>query len=69
MYAKVKKAIYEILEASLLFWEKLSSSLHNVGFFPNPYDGCVMKNITNGEKFTMTILIYHMWAWTFYQKH
>ena len=38
MYAEYKKAIYGTLEASLLFWEKLSKSLEEMGYQRNEYD-------------------------------
>ena len=45
-----KKSINRTLEASKLFWKKLSASLHGMGFFPNPYNWCVMNKIINGKK-------------------
>ena len=56
MYAKAKKAIYGTLEASLLFWGKLSKSLEEMGYQRNEYDWCVMNRII--DKTQCTILWY-----------
>ena len=45
MYREDKKAIYGTLEASLLFWGKLSKSLEKMGYQRNEYNWCVMKKI------------------------
>ena len=37
MYAEYKKAIYVTLEASLLFWEKHSKILEEMGYQINEY--------------------------------
>ena len=38
MYAESKKAIYLTLEASLIFWGKLSKSLEEMVYQRNEYD-------------------------------
>ena len=38
MYVESKKAIYGTLETSLLFWEKLSKSLEEMGYQRNEYE-------------------------------
>ena len=53
MYAEANKAVYGTLEASLLFWGKLSKSLEEMGYQRNEYDWCVMKNITDNKKCTI----------------
>ena len=45
MYAESKKAIYGRLEASILFWGKLSKILEEMGYQRNEYDWCVMNKI------------------------
>ena len=47
MYAEAKKAIYGTLEASLLFWGKLSKSLETMGYQRNEYYWCVMNKINH----------------------
>ena len=49
MYAEAKKAIYGTLEASLLFWAKLSKSLEEMGYQRNEYDWCVMNKIIDNK--------------------
>ena len=53
MYSEVKKAIYGILEASLLFWTKLFKILEEMDYQRNESDWCVMNIIVNGKKFTI----------------
>ena len=53
MYAEAKKAIHGTLEASLLFWEKLSKSLEEMGYQRNEYDWCVMNKIIDNKQCTI----------------
>ncbi len=41
MYVKALKAIYGMLQSSLLFYRKLRADLEQEGFKMNPYDPCV----------------------------
>ena len=41
LYVVVIKAIYGMLEASLLWYHELSNKLKVIGFNLNPYDTCV----------------------------
>ena len=50
MYAEAKKAIYGILEASLLFWKKNSKSLEEMGYQKNEHDWCVMNKIIDNKQ-------------------
>ena len=50
---KIKKALYGLLKAALLFYEKLSSDLIADGFEINPYDPCVANKMINGEQMTV----------------
>jgi len=38
IYVKLKKALYDTLQAALLFWQLLSNTLIEWGFTFNPYD-------------------------------
>ena len=49
IYAEVKKPIYRTLESLLIFWKKISEVLYSMVFFPNPYNWCFIKNVTNGK--------------------
>ena len=54
LYTKLNKALYGTVQASRLFWEKLSSFLVNQhGFEQNPYDFCVVNKMINGKQFTI----------------
>ena len=53
MYAESNKAIYGTLEASLLFWAKLSKSLKEMGYQINEYEWCVMNNSIDNKQFTI----------------
>ena len=53
MYAEAKKVIYGTLEASLLFQEKLSKSLEEMGQQRNEYDWCVMNKIIENKQCTI----------------
>ena len=41
MYVKLKKALYDTLQAAMLFWKNLSTSLKEWGFTIYPYNWCV----------------------------
>ena len=49
-YVYLKKSLYGTLQAALLFWRDLTSSLQEWGFEINPYDWCVTKNTVNGKQ-------------------
>lgn len=53
MYVELLKALYGTLRAARLFWEKLSSKLHEWGFCTNPYDSCVANKMVNGKQLTV----------------
>ena len=38
LYVELEKALYGTLQAALLFWRKLTSSLQKWGFTINPYN-------------------------------
>lgn len=65
-YALLNKALYGMLQASLLFWEQLSTYLINKhGFIRNDYDWCVVNKEIDGSQCTIvwyvdTIL--HIWT-------
>ena len=53
IYAEAKKAIYGTLDASLLFWSKLSKILEEMGYQRNEYDWCVMNKIIDNKQCTI----------------
>ena len=50
---KLEKALYGTLQASLIFWKKLTATLIDWGFEINPYDWCVANKTVNGEQLTI----------------
>ena len=48
LYVKLKKALYDKLQGSLLFWKNLTATLIDWGFEINPYDWCVANKMVNG---------------------
>jgi len=57
LYVKLKKALYGMLQVSLLFWQLLSNMLISWGFKINPCDQCVANKQINGKQCT---IIWHM---------
>jgi hypothetical protein len=53
IYVELQKALYGTLDASLLFWRKLSKTLEDWGYERNPYDWCVMNKTVNGKQCTV----------------
>jgi hypothetical protein len=54
LYVQVLKALYGILQSSLLFYKKLKKDLEGIGFIINPYDPCVANRWINGKQQTLT---------------
>jgi hypothetical protein len=54
LYVQVLKALYGMLESSLLFYKKLCKDLIEIGFEINPYDPCVANKIVKGKQQTVT---------------
>ena len=50
LYVELKKALYRTLQATLLFWQKLSKQLEDWGFKFNPHDWCVANKNINGKQ-------------------
>jgi Reverse transcriptase (RNA-dependent DNA polymerase) len=54
LYASLNKALYGTVQASLLFWWRLSTFLINsLGFVRNPHDCCVVNKMVNGAQCTV----------------
>jgi Reverse transcriptase (RNA-dependent DNA polymerase) len=54
LYASLNQAPYGTVQASLLFWRRLSTFLINsLGFVRNPYDWCVVNRMVNGAQCTI----------------
>jgi hypothetical protein len=53
LYLQVNKAIYGMLQSSLLFYKKFKKDLESIGFKINSYDPCVANHIINGKQHTV----------------
>ena len=53
LYLVILKAIYGMLEASLLFYKRLRNDLEAHGFKFNPYDPCVCNKTVKGKQQTV----------------
>jgi len=50
LYVKLQKALYGLMQASLLFYRKLRKELEDFGFMVNPYNPCVAnKDVGDGK--------------------
>ena len=54
LYLEILKALYGMLESSLLFYKKLVKDLKDEGFELNPYDPCVANKMIDGKQLTLT---------------
>jgi hypothetical protein len=54
LYVKMLKAIYGMLQSSLLYYKKFFSDIDSIGFEVNPYDPCVANHIVNGKQHTVS---------------
>ena len=57
LYIRLKKALYGMLQAALLFWQLLSDTLQEWGFKLNPYNKCMANKKINGKQCT---IIWHI---------
>jgi hypothetical protein len=55
LYVVLLKALYGMLIAALLWYQKFQSDLIEIGFEFNPYDGCVANRMIRGLQQTITI--------------
>ena len=53
LYLVLKKALYRLLQAVLLFWQHLMSQLQELGFNANPYDVCLVNQTINSNQCTI----------------
>ena len=50
----MNKALYGLLQSTLLFYKKLHKDLEGYSFVINPYDPCVVNAMINGHQMTVT---------------
>ena len=53
LYMKMLKAIYGMLQSSLLYYKKFRKDIESIGFKVNPYDPCVANQIVNEKQHTV----------------
>ena len=54
VYLKVKKAIYGLIQSTLLFYNKLRRDLESIGFKINLYNPCIANQVVNGKQHTVS---------------
>jgi hypothetical protein len=53
IYVMMLKALYGMLESSLLYYKKFKNDIETIGFEVNPYDPCVANRIVQGTQQTI----------------
>ena len=53
LYVKMLKAIYGMMQSSLLYYKKFRKDIESIGFKINPYDPCVANRIVNEAQHTV----------------
>jgi hypothetical protein len=48
------KALYNMLQSSLLYYKKFQKDFEEIRFTINPYDPCIAKEKINGKQHTST---------------
>jgi hypothetical protein len=54
LYVEMLKALYGMLQSSLLYYKKFCKDLKGFEFKINLYDLCVANNMINGKQHTVT---------------
>jgi hypothetical protein len=54
LYVEMMKALYGMLQSSLLYYKKFRKDIEEIGFKINPYDPCVANRIIQGKQHTVT---------------
>ena len=54
LYVEMLKALYGMMQSSLLYYKKFRNDLEEIGFKINPYDPCVANRIIRGNQHTVT---------------
>lgn len=54
LYTEALQAIYGMMKASILYYEKFTKDIMSIGFKLNPYDVCVANRIVDGKQHTLT---------------
>ena len=54
LYVKMVKALYGMIKASILYYNKFRTDIEGIGYKVNPYDPCVANKMINGKQHTIT---------------
>ncbi len=54
LYLKILKAMYGMLQSSLLYYKKFQKDIESIGFKVNPYNPCIANQMVNGKQHTVT---------------
>ena len=54
LYVVMDKALYGMIQSSLLYYNKFVKDITKIGFKLNPYDPCVANRMVNGKQHTIT---------------
>jgi hypothetical protein len=54
LYVQLLKALYGMMNASLLYYKKFVEDIKEIGFELNPYDPCVANRMVDGKQHTLT---------------
>jgi hypothetical protein len=54
LYVIMEKALYGMLQSSLLYYKKFRADIESIGFIVNPYDPCVANRMADGKQHTVT---------------
>lgn len=53
IYVMMLKALYGMLESSLLYYKKFTKDIETIGFAVNPYDPCIANRMVDGSQHTI----------------
>ena len=53
LYVKLLEALYNLMGASIMFYQKLRKDMEDQGFEVNPYDPCRANKMIGGSQFTI----------------
>ena len=53
LYVRLQNALYGIIKAALLFYQRFVKDLKSIGFVLNPCDPCAANKIVNGDQLTV----------------
>jgi len=57
LYCRLLKALYGCIQASRLWYNKLTKVLRELGYEHSPTDPCIMRKIVNGNVYLLVIYV------------